>query len=345
MDHVQLMRLLDRYEAGLCTKDEQEQLLQWYHSLHGNEHSYFSGVPSQQDQLSDLLKKIHQEIKKQDADIAPVTKRHMLLRITSVAAAVVLLALVALWLYDTSNRATDSAVTQTKSMGSPRMADSSLWLIKQHKSTATGDFSLLLPDGTDVRLAPGASVKYQRGFFTGSGREVFVTGKVKFDVAKHAGRPFTAYSGRFATTALGTVFSLNETSEEARIVLYSGKIVVRQADKMVKGWKQDIVLKPGEQLCYREADSQLAILSARATTGAAVHSWVFTDAPLSEVLNSLSKNYHTTIRFNAGDVSNMRFTGTLQASDSPGVILKAIAQMNGLTVAIENPGYRLQLPE
>ena len=63
----------------------------------------------------------------------------------------------------------------------------------------------------------------------------------------------------------------------------------------------------------------------------------FTRVPLSDVFGKLMLQYHVTISYNKAEITAMNFTGTITARDSLAVVLKVIAQMNGLT-ATEKEG-------
>jgi transmembrane sensor len=64
-----------------------------------------------------------------------------------------------------------------------------------------------LPDGTTVVLNKKSKLSYPVEF-TGSTREVFLTGEAFFDVAHNPSKPFKVHTGVFVTKVLGTAFSI-----------------------------------------------------------------------------------------------------------------------------------------
>jgi transmembrane sensor len=64
---------------------------------------------------------------------------------------------------------------------------------------------VMLPDGSAVTLYPHASIRYPSAYNIKE-RNIILTGKAVFAVAKDKHRPFTVYARQLATTALGTQF-------------------------------------------------------------------------------------------------------------------------------------------
>lgn len=83
-------------------------------------------------------------------------------------------------------------------------------------------YKLVLPDGTKVFLNAGSSIRYP-GSFSGSTREVSVTGESFFEVAKDVNHPFIVRVLRQARDeglkiqALGTAFNINAYDNEEGI--------------------------------------------------------------------------------------------------------------------------------
>ncbi len=55
-----------------------------------------------------------------------------------------------------------------------------------------GQYHLILPDGTDVRLNAASSITYPT-VFKGQTREVKITGEVYFEVARNVSKPFKVH--------------------------------------------------------------------------------------------------------------------------------------------------------
>ena len=68
--------------------------------------------------------------------------------------------------------------------------------------------SVLLKDGSLVNLYPNSSLLLMEPFVN-ERRDIILTGRAFFKVAKDQHRPFTVFANGFATTALGTAFTVD----------------------------------------------------------------------------------------------------------------------------------------
>lgn len=107
------------------------------------------------------------------------------------------------------------------------------------------DCRLILSDGTEVWLNSRSSIRFPFTF-TGSRREVEVTGEAYFNVSPDAGKPFVVMTPQGEVQVLGTSFNVN-TYEPGKVVtsLVSGS--VRAA-----GEGGEVVLKPGQEAVFTE---------------------------------------------------------------------------------------------
>lgn len=211
--------------------------------------------------------------------------------------------------------------------------------------------NITLPDHSAVTLYPGARIEYPVDFATN--RRVQLHGKAMFDVARDRLHPFTVYSGKIATTAIGTRFLVDHSSgSNLRVQLYEGKVVVKPVDAsstikntyLLPG--QECFINPGtdqlvvqlilpkSKVIAKKADEKPAFEIETTVNAAALQ---FEKAPLADVLVALENTFHTSIEFNPADVEGAYFTGRFQPGDSPEAILKLITVMNGLK-AVETDG-------
>lgn len=209
---------------------------------------------------------------------------------------------------------------------------------------------VMLEDGSAVELSKASFIKYDFPFQSNK-REIIVEGEAKFHVAKNRQKPFIVYAGALATTALGTVFSVKKTNNKniISVKLYEGKVVVHSTDSTLNGWRKDVYLQPGEQLKFNEVSALFAVekinnkkpavtakINNQANDSVNNSQLYFNNTLLPEVLNKLSAYYNVQIRFDSALIDSMNFTGTISRNDSPEIILKAIAQMNGLNILKQN---------
>lgn len=102
-------------------------------------------------------------------------------------------------------------------------------------------FKLVLPDGTQVWLNAGSSLKYPTTF-SGKERNVEMTGEAYFEVAQNASRPFKVKApGVGEIEVLGTSFNVNSYEDEpfSKTTLLTGAVIVGS---------EKTKLSPGQQV-------------------------------------------------------------------------------------------------
>lgn len=215
--------------------------------------------------------------------------------------------------------------------------------------------NIYLEDGSYIVLSDKSELSYKVPFDAGR-RDIFLSGKADFKVAKDKSRPFTVHCENLATTALGTRFTVSgdKLSENISVVLYEGKVVVK-SEKEPGEKMEDFYLVPGQQLVYNKLKN-VATLS-NFNPGTSGHgevtkstklandnptpphhkgSWyMFNNRPLSEVFDQLQQMYNVNIEYSKKDISKIYFIGEFEKSDSIEKILKTIAISNNLTVKKE----------
>lgn len=201
-----------------------------------------------------------------------------------------------------------------------------------------------LADGSKVELHPQAKISYPINFK--NRREIELTGKAIFKVAKDPLHPFTVFSGQYTTTALGTTFLVDAGESNINVQLYEGKVVVKT---LLSGSKmKPTYLSPGEQ-CTITRHSGLYVVSTlmkgnvdkKSMHALSENSIVkkaglqFYKKSLVQVFGELEENYDKQIVYSDQDVQGKYFTGSFEYGQSLLEILKVIGVVNGFDV-LEN---------
>jgi len=87
----------------------------------------------------------------------------------------------------------------------------------------SSDLHILLDDGSDIVLYPGAELRILSGF-NQSNRNVEFKGKAYFNIAKDAQKPFGIKMENGDVKVLGTVFYIDEKNESLIVDLISGRV-------------------------------------------------------------------------------------------------------------------------
>jgi transmembrane sensor len=213
--------------------------------------------------------------------------------------------------------------------------------------------TILLQDSSLVVLDPHSALSYYEPFGNAS-RPVSLSGKALFTVAKDAARPFTVYANGIATTALGTVFTVNTLElNTITVMLYEGKVVIKDAASSKSHLAHPVFLIPGQLFTINKlTDRYLVHTTMKETTapasGAAAYrpanavSQSFSNEPLASVFRQLNRRYKVTIQFDSSDVAGLYFTGTILNNDSLHTVLSAICNCNQLTFSWLRGHIRIQ---
>ncbi len=213
-----------------------------------------------------------------------------------------------------------------------------------------------LVDGSVISLYPQA-VLYYPSAFNSNDRTVKLKGKAKFDVAGDQKRPFTVISKNVTTTALGTVFIVDDTDNENIVIsLIEGNVVLKPLNHTAF---KEVYLSPNESCIINKKDYRLSVQkieipAPKNTTPATKNlkntqakaektsefinavpvqdALDFNQTPLYHVFNVLAGNSTIHISYNNKDVSGLYFTGKFNREENIDSVLKIICDMNNLKI-------------
>jgi ferric-dicitrate binding protein FerR (iron transport regulator) len=344
--------LIERFFEKNCSREEAEQVMSFFRDHPEMLERYFSFEEWQQSQPVQMDNEFWEGVWKEVQQKKKRGARLLFLKRAAVAASVIFVVGFAYF------------VSFPSKQPQPKMAAAKEELKKEQKitlNTTVGLMRVSLPDSSLVTLSPGSVIVYYVPFDADK-RDISLDGKARFKVQKDATRPFTVFAGGLATTALGTEFTINTREKDNNnitVKLHTGKVVIRNTSGTSKAFKKDIYLEPGQQLDYNEARLLVEVGKIRSETVAKVEeksprksqpdktaavsgNLTFVNTSLSEVMSRLSDYFDTKIEFDHTELDAMNFTGTVSKNDSLPVVLKVIAQMNGLELLPENGNYTLR---
>lgn len=197
-------------------------------------------------------------------------------------------------------------------------------------STPRGaQYQLQLPDGTEVWMNAASSITYPTAF-TGSHREVTITGEAYLEVARNKDLPFRVKAGGMLIDVTGTHFNINTYTNEPILtttLLEGGVNVSSNSSK--------VMLHPGEQ-SQLNAEGQLSV-KKDVNTGEII-AWKngqfhFESADLETILRQLSRWYDVDVHYE-GLIPNEQFFMIIKRTSSLSAVLKAL-QANNVQFSIE----------
>jgi transmembrane sensor len=168
-------------------------------------------------------------------------------------------------------------------------------VVARYANTGMQQQQIVLPDGSRVHLDVGAQLDVQ---MTQTGRMLDLhAGRVYFEVAHDASRPFAVVAGGVRTVALGTRFQVAIAARDITVTLAEGSVAVSMQERAE--WKE--ILRPGEQLRLAAGGSERvrSAVDPAAVTGWSAGRLVFKGAPLRDVLADI--NRYTSLKLRLGD--------------------------------------------
>jgi transmembrane sensor len=182
--------------------------------------------------------------------------------------------------------------------------------------------SLYLEDGSKIQLYPKSSIKYPNPF-DAKKREVFLSGKAFFDIAKNAEKPFWVHTNKISTRVLGTSFMVSyfEGEKKAEVQVRSGKVSVYSQKDLARIDRQDylsragVVLTPNQQVLF-DTDENRLVKSIVEAPVQVVPSQKFTfkfdEVPLKEVFSLLEKAYGISFNYDEKKIENCYITANIE---------------------------------
>jgi len=189
---------------------------------------------------------------------------------------------------------------------------------------------IVLPDGTDVWLNAGSSIKYPAQF-TSSERRVELSGEGYFNVTKELQRKFVVATSNIGITVLGTTFNVKAYPEESIIetTLIEGKIELYDNHILKKG--KPLIMKPGQKVSYVKNVKELQKSNRLGKPVSPSHkffvknnintdvytSWktgqlIIEDKPLGDIAIILERKFDVKFLFAAENLKHYKFSGVLK---------------------------------
>lgn len=290
MDQEQLSKLLDKYQAGACTPEEEEQVLNWLNSRNTDQGEWHNmTATAQQAYLDALYKDVRQSIK--------IPARRQPLRIILRVAAIAVVVLGAALIYILMNRPEQMETIES----------------------LAGTKRIQLPDGSVVVLNAASKLQYMADWET---REVILEGEAFFDVKASSELPFVITSGEVRTRVLGTSFNIQAYPKDGKISVgvISGKVEMSKA-------AEKIILEKGEAGVFDKQRGKLSHAVFQKEPEAWVKGELnFFHMPLSEVVVVLQRHYDVSIEISNNSSKQCEITGKFHVNQTIDEVLQLICK-------------------
>jgi transmembrane sensor len=223
--------------------------------------------------------------------------RHLFMRISQIAAAILLplFILSTLYLYQKDNR--QKAETMVV-------------------STAQGEHAnISLPDGTKVMMNSDSRLSYTPTTFNLETRSISFDGEAYFQVHKDKSHPFIIHAKGLDIKVLGTKFNLLARSKDAtaELTLEEGSVSLTAVQT-----GEEVILSPNDKAIFDRKAGDITVIQKSSIEDATA--WkrkelVFRNCSFYNVLRTIEKTYNVKITTKCKYYLPDLFTGTIPSSD------------------------------
>ncbi|SDG84834.1 FecR family protein [Dyadobacter soli] len=279
--------LLQRYNAGECTRDEIHDVEQWLDDP-GVAADAIAEIPEETRHASGA--RVWERLQPRGAEPFRMRYRYYL---SGMAATLLLVSGIVWYLtkHNPSREARPIATIQT---------------IRTQKGETR---QLALPDGSVVMLSYDSELRYPSAF-SDSVRRVVLIGEAQFSVKKNSKQPFIVETAAAQTRVLGTVFDLKEYPGEGSTALLVTEGKVRFLNKTSA--KSEIVTAGNAGLIAGRQLTTRAVSGAEAQVSWLNNALRFDDIPLTLVARELERRYNVTIDVRSDALKKERYTGAFK---------------------------------
>jgi transmembrane sensor len=184
-----------------------------------------------------------------------------------------------------------------------------------------GQFRLKLPDGSEVFLNAGTTLKYP-AVFSGKQRRVELDGEAYFNISHDKSKPFIVRTSGQEVEVLGTRFNVNSYANENMTIttLEEGSVKVKtnHAFKVIKPGQQSLLGDGGIEI--RDADMETALAWRDGNI-------IFKSADIQSILRQVERWYNIGVVYE-GTPSKRLFTGGMPRDTKLSVLLDVLKDNN-----------------
>jgi ferric-dicitrate binding protein FerR (iron transport regulator) len=166
---------------------------------------------------------------------------------------------------------------------------------------------LLLPDSTQVWLNAASSLEFPDKF-SGSRREVYLTGEAFFDVKHSDNFPFLIHTKNVTTTVIGTAFNI-KAYQNQKVIIVSvsrGKVKVSRNDRVIA------TLTKGQQIRVNNRKERDTVI-AKEVAVEKINSWqqgdlVYDDIAFEDIVKDLQNVFNVEIKIEDPAIGQLGIT-------------------------------------
>jgi transmembrane sensor len=219
----------------------------------------------------------------------------------------------------------------------------SMWLYIQHNTYSTGigeQRSVALDDGSVVQLNTRSRIrirygKHERGID-------LIEGQALFEVAHDAGRPFVVHGGNANIRAVGTQFDVYRKQTGTTVTVVEGRVtIIPETNRRNTGTGRPEFLAAGEQATITPS----SVESNDGADVAAAIAWtqrrlMFQKTTLAEVVREFNRYNERPLRVDDPQLQEFLISGTFSSTD-PSPLLRFLREQPGMRIVESRDEVRI----
>ncbi len=180
-------------------------------------------------------------------------------------------------------------------------------------STRNGEkATVILPDGSTVKLGPASQLQYEIGDFAENNRQIQYMGCGDFKISADKAHPFTINSNDLKVTVTGTEFTVinRPGSDLCEVQLTRGEVAVKYGDD-----GRSVTINPNETVVINKSNGRIEVVeSSEHNLRESEAGLIYTSAPLSRIAADLRTYYNVEVSI-APEYRSVTFTGLVPVND------------------------------
>lgn len=187
-----------------------------------------------------------------------------------------------------------------------------------------GQFHITLPDGSEVWLNAGSSIRFPTAF-PGSERRVELKGEAYFEIAKNAKKPFLVAVNNSEIKVLGTHFNIMayDDEKEMNTTLLEGSVEVSKGTESQR-------ITPGHSAIINKGTGRMSIEDADIEQAVAWKNdyFIFANENIESIMRKVSRWYNVDVTYK-GNLKDKDFAGTISRKKNISELLRML-EMTGV---------------
>lgn len=310
MERKDFLAILRKYRRGTATPLERRLIEEWDSALGEVDQEFFSGdAELKQRQWWSVASHIRDSKRKKKN-----SKAMTLWYSTGIAASLLITLAIFFSVFDRQ---------QAGTIASKRIVDRSASGLKRVVNTRDTSQPTVLPDGSEVTLAPESELQFSTSF-DGSQREVYLEGEAFFEVSRDAARPFLVYANHVVTKVLGTSFTVKafRGEKDITVAVRTGKVSVythRDSDTENVDDPKEIILTSNQQIVYNKDENKVSRMIVDSPQEMIPKEEIkrmrFEEARVSEIFEAMERVYGVDIVYDKQVFSSCTLTTAISDGD------------------------------